>query len=124
MAGGEDEVKSAGAVDPAGLVAISMPVLQQMLNTAVSAGRIAAGDQHGQQDPPGAQVAAHAQKPKTPQFWEQKPQAWFRVFELHNPNSTQLARFDTMLAYLSTTTLCQIDHLIDDPPATPFFFFF
>ena len=100
------------------MVSISMPVLQQMLNTAVAAGQMAAAD--GRQGDPAAQAPTTGHKPKMPQFWEQKPQAWFRVFELHYPNATQLARFDSMLAFLSTAALCQIDHLIDDPPAAPY----
>ena len=79
MPGDKDEAAAGGDVR------LSADVLQQMLITAVEAGRaVQAG--------PAAIAQGQAQRPPgvdrklIPQFWEARPTAWFRIFESHVPD--------------------------------------
>ena len=93
-------------------VKISTEVLQQMLITAVEAGRAVQNPAQVQ-----AQPAARPQgvdRKLIPQFWETRPTAWFRIFEIHVPDEGT-KRFDYLLSFLSTTALNQIDSIIDAP---------
>ena len=107
-AGGEEDVK------------ISADVLQQMLINAVQAGRAtpdqgaaALHNQPAPQRPPGID------RKLIPQFWEARPAAWFRIFEVHVPDEGT-KRFDYLLSFLSATALNQIDSIIDAPTQQPY----
>ena len=103
-------------VDGAEDIKISAEVLQQMLNTAVEAGRAVYGNQPAQQAlprPPGVD------RKLIPQFWETRPSAWFRIFEVHVPDEGT-KRFDYLLSFLSVTALNQIDSIIDAPTQQPY----
>ena len=94
-----------GQGPPAQMIQLSQEMLQQMLNTAVAAGKSSAG-------------TSTATRKKVPDFWEARPAAWFRIFESHHTaNMTQMDKFDAMLPFLTPAALTQIDHLIDAPPA-------
>ena len=101
-------------------VRLSRAVLQQMLNTVVDSGRMV--QQQKQQLQP---AAAAAPTPvggvdrKVPDFWEARPAAWFYVFE-RKATGTSEAKFDALLAFLTTNALSQIDDIIDAPLQDPY----
>ena len=111
--------KGDAAGGDAGDVRISAEMLQQMLITAVQAGR---GTQ--QADAVQGQHAAPLRpqgvdRKLIPQFWETRPAAWFRIFEAHVPDDGT-KRFDYLLSFLSTTALNQIDSIVDAPTQQPY----
>ena len=110
MAGGDEAV---GGED----VKISAEVLQQMLNTAVQAGRAVQNHPAQVQNQP-ADRPQGVDRKLIPQFWETRPTAWFRIFEVHVPDEGT-KRFDYLLSFLSTTALNQIDSIIDGQHSSP-----
>ena len=118
MPGHKDEGATGGEDED---VRISAHVLQQMLINAVQAGRATP-------DPGAAAAQAQAlpaarppgiDRKLIPQFWEARPAAWFRIFEVHVPDDGT-KRFDYLLSFLSTTALNQIDSIIDSPTQQPY----
>ena len=108
-----------GAVggEQAGDVRISAEMLQQMLITAVQAGRATPDTSQGQQALPHRPQGVD--RKLIPQFWENRPAAWFRIFEVHVPNEG-MKRFDYLLSFLSSTALNQIDSIVDAPTQQPY----
>ena len=103
-----------------GDVRLSAEVLQQMLITAVEAGRaVQTGPQALAQGQGQAQRPSGVDRKLIPQFWEARPTAWFRIFESHVPDEGT-KRFDYLLSFLSTTALNQIDSIIDAPTQQPY----
>ena len=114
MAGGDE---AAGGEYPED-VKISAEVLQQMLNTAVQAGQ-AIQNHPAQPQPLPAVRPPGVDRKLIPQFWESRPTAWFRIFEIHVPDEGT-KRFDYLLSFLSATALNQIDSIIDAPTQQPY----
>ena len=107
--------KEEGGAAGGGDIRITADMLQQMLITAVEAGRAV------QQPAVGGQAHARTgvDRKLIPQFWEARPAAWFRIFETHVPDEGT-KRFDYLLSFLSTTALNQVDSIIDAPPQHPY----
>lgn len=102
---------------------ITADMFQQMLITAVQAGRTQQQQfQQHQQLPPPEQPQPRppgVDRKLIPQFWEARPAAWFRIFETHVPHEGT-KRFDYLLSFLSLTALNQVDSIIDAPPQDPY----
>ena len=91
-----------------GPITIDPAALQDLISNAYAAGSGAREPRHANQ----------SALPKTPQFWTEEPQGWFRVFELHLPRPvpSQTVCFDRMLAYLPAVAISKVRSIISDPP--------
>ena len=64
-----------------GPITIDPVALQDLISNAYAAGSGSRDSRH----------ASQGALPKTPQFWTEEPQGWFRVFELHLPRPVPLS---------------------------------
>ena len=112
-------VDDAAGGETDGDVKISAEVFQQMLINAVQAGRATPEPGHQGQQAVAQQRPPGIDRKLIPQFWETRPAAWFRIFEVHVPYEGT-KRFDYLLPFLSTTALNQIDSIIDAPTQQPY----
>ena len=100
------------------------PWISQIINAAVTAAAtaVAAIPQRQQAAPRSALAPTKLSDRKVPDFWESKPEEWFRIFDAHLAffSPTEEASFNTLLPLLTPAALSKMTPILRVHGRTPY----
>ena len=99
------------------------PWLSQVINAAVTAAATAVAALPQRSAPPKSAMApTKLSDRKVPDFWESKPEEWFRIFDAHLAffNPSEEACFNTLLPLLTPAALSKMTPILRVPGRTPY----
>ena len=99
------------------------PWLSQVINAAVTAAAAAVAAMPQRSQPQCSSLApTKLSDRKVPDFWESKPEEWFRIFDAHLAyfKPSQDASFNTLLPLLTPAALSKMTPILRVPGPTPY----
>ena len=128
LTGDGDDIRNAGQVPPtmpSGLNPFTPEWFAQIIGAAATAAATAVATANASQPsprsaPPGA-APRRLNDRKVPDFWEDRPEFWFRIFDAHlaHFNPTEKRCFDALLPLLTPAARSVVHAVIGSPGASP-----
>ena len=94
----------------------------QVIGAAATAAATAVAGSHRQAPPPNPGAPRRLNDRKVPDFWEDRPEYWFRIFDAHlaHFNPSEIHCFDALLPLLTPAARATVHSVIRTPGMNPY----